>query len=310
MVTLQNNTSVSTLNNGQRQPLVGLGTWKSKENEGYKAVLEALKAGYRHIDGAAIYGNENQVGDAIKDSGIPRNEIYLTTKLWNTQQRHPQEALDQSLERLGLDYVDLYLMHWPVALKTDGIKDGNYLTIPTTPDGKKAVDTEWSFVKTWELMQKLLDSGKTKAIGVSNFSVNNLKELLAAPTTKVTPVVNQVELHPLLPQEELVKFSNEKGIVTQAYSPFGGDNAPILTDPAVQEIAKTNDVESGNVIVSWAVQKGLVTLPKSVTPHRIVSNLKTLKLSDGDIAKIDNISKVKGERRTNDIDFSPFPIFQ
>lgn len=310
MVTLQNSTATLKLNTGQTIPQVGLGTWKSKENEGYKAVLEALKAGYRHIDGAAIYLNEDQVGQAIKDSGVPRNEIFLTTKVWCTQQRNPQEALDQSLERLGLDYVDLYLMHWPAALGTKNIKDGNLLQMPEKPDGGRDVDMEWSFVKTWELMQKLLESGKTKAIGVSNFSVNNLKELLAAPTTKVTPAANQVELHPLLPQTELVQYCTEKGIVIEAYSPFGGDNAPILSDPAVQEIAKANGVGAGNVIISWGVQKGLVTLPKSVTPSRIVDNLKVFTLSDADIAKIDGMIKVKGERRTNSPDFRPFPMFQ
>lgn len=310
MVTLQNSTSTLKLNTGQVIPQVGLGTWRSKENEGYRAVIEALKAGYRHIDGAALYGNEDQVGKGIRDSGVPRNEIFLTTKLWCTQQRNPQEALDQSLQRLGLDYVDLYLIHWPVPLRTENIKDGNLYQFAIKPDGSKDVDLEWNFIKTWELMQKLLESGKTKAIGVSNFSVNNIKDLLAAPTTKVTPAVNQVELHPLLPQEELIQFCKEKGIVVEAYSPLGGENAPILSDSTVQDIAKANGVEAGNVVISWAVQKGIVTLPKSVTPSRIVGNLKVLTLSDSDIAKIDGMVKAKGERRTCYHDFSPFPIFQ
>ncbi|AQZ10786.1 YPR1 (YDR368W) and GCY1 (YOR120W) [Zygosaccharomyces parabailii] len=311
MANLENCSSTLKLNTGASIPQVGLGTWRSLENEGYVSVAEALKDGYRHIDGAAIYGNESQVGMAIKDSGIPREKIFLTTKLWSTQHRDPSQALEDSLERLGVDYVDLYLMHWPLALKTDTIKDGNLLTIPEKPDGKgRDVDLSWNFVKTWELMQKLLDTGKVKAIGVSNFSINNLKELLAASTTKVTPAVNQVELHPLLPQTELVQWCKQNGIVIEAYSPLGGQTAPILSNPVVQKIAQAHGVDSANVVISWGVQKGLVVLPKSVTPKRIKSNLKVLQLNASDISAIDGLAKVNGEKRTCAPDWSPFPIFQ
>ncbi|QLL33189.1 hypothetical protein HG536_0E01000 [Torulaspora globosa] len=304
------NTSTIKLNTGYTIPQVGLGTWRSKENEGYKAVLTALQAGYRHIDDAAIYLNEEEVGRAIKDSGVPREEIFLTTKLWNTQQRTPEEALNQSLKRLGVDYVDLYLMHWPVPFRTETIKDGNYLTIPKKADGRPDVDEEWNFVKTWELMQELPKTGKVRSVGVSNFSINNLKELLSSPGNKLTPAVNQIELHPLLPEFALVDFCKEHGIVVEAYSPFGGQDAPVLDDNIINQIAKDHGADAGQVIVSWGVQRGIVTLPKSVTPARVVSNLQTFKLSDDEFRSISQLTNSKKPKRTNAPDMSPFPLFE
>lgn len=308
--TLSNNTSTVKLNTGYTIPQVGLGTWRSKEGDGYKAVTAALKAGYRHIDGAAIYLNEEEVGKAIRDSGIPREELFITTKLWNTQQRNPQEALEQSLERLGLEYVDLYLMHWPVPLKTKRITDGNLLSSPSKADGKPDVDTEWNFVKTWELMQELPKTKKVRSVGVSNFSINNLKELLASPGNKLVPAVLQVEIHPLLPQYALCDFCKEHNIQVEAYSPLGGHGAPVLDDPIIKQIAERHNADAGNVVVSWGVQRGIVTLPKSTTPERVVSNLKTFKLSDEEMGSINNLSKSKGQKRTNAPDMSPFPLFE
>ncbi|QLG72063.1 hypothetical protein HG535_0C04170 [Zygotorulaspora mrakii] len=241
---LKNETGSVTLNSGYTLPLVGLGTWKSGNNEVYEAVLEALKTGYRHIDGAAIYENEEQVGKAIKDSKIPREEIFVTTKLWNTQQRTPQEALDQSLKRLGLDYVDLYLMHWPIPMRPDSIEDGNLLTIPRV-HGEVDVDTNWDFIKTWELMQELTRTKKVRTVGVSNFSIKNIEDLLAAPTTRLTPAVNQVELHPLLPQYKLYEFCNGKGIHLEAYSPLGSTDAPVLDNEVIKAVAKKNNIDAG-----------------------------------------------------------------
>ncbi|EDO17321.1 hypothetical protein Kpol_1062p29 [Vanderwaltozyma polyspora DSM 70294] len=299
------------LNTGAELPAVGLGTWQSLENDAYKAVLTALKTGYRHIDGAAIYCNEGEVGKAIRDSGVPRNEIFVTTKLWGTQQRTPQLALEQSLERLGLDYVDLYLIHWPIPLNPAQCEEsGNYLTFPGLPNGKRDVDLDtWNFVKTWELMQELPATGKCKAVGVSNFSINNIKELLSSPGNKLVPAVNQIELHPLLPQVELVNFCKEKGIVVEAYSPLGGTGAAILKEPLVEELAKKYNIPAANLVVSWDVQRGVVVLPKSVTESRIISNLQTLTLAPEDVEKITNLSKEKGEKRTCAPDFSPFNTF-
>ncbi|CCH58081.1 hypothetical protein TBLA_0A02825 [Henningerozyma blattae CBS 6284] len=307
---LKNCTATVKLNTGANIPAIGLGTWRSENNDGYDSVIAAAKVGYRHIDTAAIYGNEDQVGKAINECGVTRSELFVTTKLWGTQQRDPETALNQSLKRLGLDYVDLYLIHWPVAFKTDTIKDGNLLTIPKK-DGEADIDyPEWNFIKTWELMQNLLKTGKTKAIGISNFSINNIKELLAAPTTTVTPACNQVEVHPLLPQDELIAFCKEKGIVIEAYSPLGGINAPVLKDETIIEIAKRNNVDAGQVVTSWHVQRGYVVLPKSVKESRIISNLKTFTLSDDDMTKINNLVKVKGENRTCDLGIKGFPMFQ
>lgn len=308
--TLSNNTSTVKLNTGYTIPQVGLGTWRSKEGDGYKAVTAALKAGYRHIDGAAIYLNEEEVGKAIRDSGIPREELFITTKLWNTQHRNPQEALEQSLKRLGLDYVDLYLIHWPVPLSTKRITDGNVLTNATKGDGKADIDTEWNFVKTWELVQELPKTGKVRSVGVSNFSINNIKELLASPGNKVVPAVLQVEIHPLLPQYALVDFCHEHNIHVEAYSPLGGHGAPVLDDPIIRAIAQRHNVDTGNVVVSWGVQRGLITLPKSTSPDRIASNLKTFKLSEEEFGSINNLSKARGQKRTNAPDLSPFPLFE
>lgn len=310
-MTLSDCTATMKLNTGAEIPVIGLGTWRSAENDGYDSVLAALKQGYRHIDAAAIYLNEDQVGKAIKDSGVPRNEIFVTTKLWGTEQRNPSKALDDSLKRLGLDYVDLYLMHWPVPLKTGNIKDGNVLTIPKKEDGKVDVDIEeWNFVKTWELMQDLLATGKTKAIGVSNFSINNLKTLKSSPNFKIVPAANQIEVHPLLPQFDLIKYCQEQNIVVEAYSPFGSADAPVLKEQSLHDIGKKYNVTAAQVIISWSVQRGYVVLPKSVKAERIEANRKIITLKEEDMAAINNLSKEKGEKRLVDMDWSPFPTFQ
>ncbi|EJS41723.1 gcy1p [Saccharomyces arboricola H-6] len=309
--TLQDSTKSLSLNTGAQIPQVGLGTWQSKDNDAYRAVMAALKDGYRHIDTAAIYQNEDQVGQAIKDSGVPRAEIFVTTKLWCTQHHEPAKALDQSLNRLGLNYVDLYLMHWPVSLDANSIRDGNILSVPTKEDGSRAVDiTNWSFIKTWELMQELPKTGKTKAVGVSNFSINNLKDLLASQGNKLTPAANQVEIHPLLPQNELIEFCKSKKIIIEAYSPLGSTNAPLLREPVILEIAKKNNVQPGQVVISWHAQRGYVVLPKSVNPDRIKTNRNVFTLSDEDFEAINNIAKEEGEKRVVHPNWSPFEIFK
>ena len=309
--TLKNSSATLKLNTGASIPVLGFGTWRSVDNSGYHSVIAALKAGYRHIDAAAIYLNEEKVGRAIKDSGVPREEIFITTKLWGTEQRDPEAALNKSLKRLGLDYVDLYLMHWPVPLKTDRVTDGNVLCIPTLEDGTVDIDTkEWNFIKTWELMQELPKTGKTKAVGVSNFSINNIKELLESPNNKVVPATNQIEIHPLLPQDELIAFCKEKGIVVEAYSPFGSANAPLLKEQAIIDMAKKHGVEPAQLIISWSIQRGYVVLAKSVNPERIVSNFKIFTLPEDDFKTISNLSKVHGTKRVVDMKWGSFPIFQ
>ncbi|KAH3900245.1 probable Putative reductase 1 [Saccharomycodes ludwigii] len=302
------------LNTGAEIHAVGLGTWRSTEQEAYNAVLSALKAGYRHIDCAAIYGNEAPVGKAVRDSGVPRNEIFFTTKLWCTQQRTPEKALRESLERLGFDYVDLYLMHWPVALKTSNIPKGSsVLCMPKNPDNPDARDVDlndWDFRKTWELMQKLPETGLTKAIGVSNFSIKNLEALFASPSFKIVPACNQVELHPLLPQNELIEFCEKKGIVIEAYSPLGSIGSPVLKDKTIIDLAHKYNVEPAQICISWGFSRGYVVLPKSIHEKRIISNTKIVKLEKEDLDKIAQLPKIVGERRYVQPNFVPFPTFE
>ncbi|KAH3672333.1 hypothetical protein WICMUC_004304 [Wickerhamomyces mucosus] len=316
MVQLTNSTAEVTLNTGAKIPQLGLGTWRSTEQEAYDAVLTAIKAGYRHIDSAAIYKNEAVVGKAIKDSGIPREELFVTTKLWGTQHKDPAKALELSLKRLGLDYVDLYLIHWPVAFKAEGFTtDEQFLSIPQNEDGSRNLDWNkenpkegWNFVKTWELVQDLPKTGKTKAVGVSNFSVNNLKELEAAGLK--TPTANQVELHPLLPQNELIAYAKEKGITIEAYSPLGSQDSPLLKNETLKAIADSYEVSIAQVLINWALKRGYVVLPKSITASRIESNFKVFDLKEDDFNKVTDLIKVEGEQRFIVPDWSPFPTFE
>ncbi|CCF54161.1 hypothetical protein NDA11_001703 [Ustilago hordei] len=276
------------LNTGAEIPVVGLGTWQSAPGEVAKAVESAIKSGYRHIDAAWIYGNENEVGQGIRASGVPRSELFITTKVWCTYHRQPEACLDESLEKLGLDYVDLLLVHWPVPL----IKRGDE-KIPLNEDGSRAIDPEWTPEQTWELMEKLPATGKTKAIGVSNWSVPYLEKLLA--NAKIVPAANQVELHPFLPQHDLVKFCQSKGILMQAYSPLGSSGGPVLQDELVQSIAKAHGADPAQVVISWAAQRGVVALPKSVTASRIETNGKLITLSDDEMLKLNELHKQAGK---------------
>lgn len=293
------------LNNSLEIPALGLGTWKSSNEEVYKAVRSALEIGYRHIDTAACYGNEKPIGDAIRDSKVPREELFVTTKLWCTDHTRVEKALDVSLEKLGLEYVDLYLMHWPVPLNPNG-NDPNF---PTLQNGKRDILKDWDFIKTYELMQNLIQTSKAKAIGVSNFSVTNLKKLLEAPTTKVVPATNQVEMHPYLPQPGLLQFCKDKNIVVEAYSPLGSTDSPLLLDETVVKLAKKNSVSPATLLISWAIWRETVVLPKSVTPSRIASNFEVFDLSDEDGKELEELSSVRGTQRLVLPDWSPFVVF-
>lgn len=279
------------LNTGAKIPAVGLGTWQSAPGDVYHATVAALKNGYRHIDTAAIYGNEEDVGRGIKDSGVPREEIFVTTKLWNTEHKNVEQALDISLKKLGLDYVDLYLIHWPVS--TDKTTNAPF------PD--------YDFVDAYKELQKIYkNTDKVKAIGVSNFTLKKLEKLLTSEGVDVIPAANQIEAHPLLTQPDLYNFLQEKGIILEAYSPLGSTGSPLFKYKAVQEIAEKNQVEPAQVLISWAVQRKTVVLPKSVTESRIISNLKTFVLSDEDFETLNKISLTEGEVRTCDPPFNSF----
>ncbi|GAA5972265.1 hypothetical protein JCM3765_006162 [Sporobolomyces pararoseus] len=281
---------LAKLNNGNEIPLVGLGTWQSKAGEVTEAVKTALQAGYRHIDGAFVYRNEKEVGEGIRQSGVPREEIFVTSKLWCTKHRNVEDAIKESLELLGLDYLDLYLIHWPVPLNPNG----NDPMFPKNEDGSRDIDKEWSVSKTWEQMEEVQKKGLTKSIGISNFSESFIDELLK--TAKIPPAANQIELHPYLPQHKLVEYLKSKNIVAQAYSPLGSTNSTLLTDEEIKQIADKHEVPVGTILISWSVQRGVVVLPKSVTEKRIIDNLKIVKLDEDDMDVLDNLHKTKGKR--------------
>lgn len=297
MSTLQSTqTQIFTLNTGAVIPAIGLGTYKSKPNEVEDAVYAALKAGYRHIDEAYKYQNEAEAGAAIKryidETGTARKDLFITTKLWNTFHSRPEDALDKSLELLGLEYVDLYLMHYPVPL-APGINDDAY---PKRDDGSMIFQQNWSTRDTWHLMEKLLKTGKCKAIGVSNFSTVDLEFLLTSPGLSVVPAVNQVELHPYLIQERLKDYCDEKGILLTGYSPLGSSASTLHEEEVITEIATKHKKTSAQIMLSWGIAKGWAVVPKSVTKSRIESNLKVFNLPQEDIETIDELGREQKQR--------------
>lgn len=266
-------------------PIIGLGTWKSKPGEVYDAVLTALKTGYRHIDCAPIYGNEKEVGNAIRDAmrqGIlKRSELWVTSKLWNDA--HGKDdvvpALKQTLEDLQLDYIDLFLVHWPVALRQG-------VMFPKSSDDFLSLE-EVPILETWQGMEGVVDQGLARHIGVSNFKLERVKHLVE--NSRIKPEMNQVELHPFLPQDDLVSGCKDLGVHLTAYSPLGSkdrsasikkDDEPLLLEhPAVKRVAEKHDCTPGQVLISWAVHRGTAVIPKSTNAGRIQENLKSAEVS-------------------------------
>jgi len=260
------------LNNGVPIPVVGFGTYKIADDEAPAAVRTALEAGYRHVDTAALYRNERGVGQAVRESGLAREDVFVVTKLWNDQHGFDSalRAFDKSLARLGMDYVDLYLIHWPVPAK--GL-----------------------YVETWKAFERLYAEGRVRSIGVSNFEVDHLRRLLAE--ADVVPAVNQIELHPWLAQAELRRFHDEHGIATEAWSPLARGGDLLLGNDVVNAIAARLDATPAQVVMRWHVQLGNVVIPKSVTPARIKENFAFdgVELTDEDmsaLAALDNDTRL------------------
>lgn len=243
---------------------MGLGVWQTPPEQTERAAATALDAGYRHIDTAAAYGNEREVGAAVSKSGLARDEVYITTKLWNADQGYDSTltAFDKSMQRLGLDYLDLYLIHWPMPAKN-------------------------AFVETFKAFAHLRDQGRIRSIGVSNFEPEHLRILVDA--TGIVPCVNQVELHPLLQQEELREVHAQLGIATEAWSPLG--QGSLLSNDTVTSVADAHGKTPAQVLIRWHIQLRNIVIPKSVTPERIVSNFDVFdfELSEQDMASISSL---------------------
>ncbi|KAJ5515540.1 hypothetical protein N7527_007100 [Penicillium freii] len=281
------------LNTGAQIPSIGLGTWRSEPGQVRKAVSFALQNGYSHIDATLIYGNEHEVGQGIKDSNVPRENIFITSKLWNTHQSNVAEGLQKTLDALGTDYLDLYLIHWPVRL----VPNESSALLPVNPDGTRSVDRSWDQSETWRQMEEVYKAGKVKAIGVANWSIPYLEELKKKWT--VVPAVNQVELHPFLPQHALKDWCDEHGILLEAYSPLGSEGAPLMADPAIQEIAKKNGISPATVLISYHVNRGVVVLPKSINENRIVGNRQIVPLSREDMDVLNGLAAQGKAKRIN-----------
>lgn len=276
-----------TLSNGVTIPKIGFGTWQIPDGEeAYNSVAHALKVGYTHVDTAQIYRNEASVGKAIADSGIPREDIFLTTKVWNDKHDYElaKASIDKSLETLGVDYVDLLLIHWPnpkALRENDAWKVGN--------------------AGAWKAMEEAYKAKKVRAIGVSNFMIHHLEALFE--TAEIKPQVNQVLLAPGCPQEDLVAFCQKHDILLEAYSPLG--TGTIFDNAMAKEVAEANGRSVAQVALRWSLQKGFLPLPKSVTPKNIEANLDIFdfELSEEDMVKLDQVEGVKMQKNPDETDF-------
>eukprot|EP00397_Hematodinium_sp_SG-2012_P048987 GEMP01056330.1.p1 GENE.GEMP01056330.1~~GEMP01056330.1.p1 ORF type:complete len:362 (+),score=61.29 GEMP01056330.1:78-1088(+) len=298
-----------TLNSGNKIPAIGLGTWKSKKGEVQAAVEYSLSIGYRHIDCAYIYGNEEEVGAAIAnkiaDGTVKREDVFVTCKLWNAFHEHAdvKPALQLSLKMLQLSYVDLYLIHWPTDFKNNRPVDAHRddaANMPIQADGRVElihVDKR----DLWKSMEELVDAGLTKDIGLSNFNQKQIEYVLE--TARIRPAVLQIECHPYLNQAPLIEFCKSKGIAMTAYSPLASPDRPpgwakasdvvLMDDPKIKAIATKYDVSVPQVLIRYQLDRGVIVVPKSVTPARIASNFDVFdfKLEPDDIALISSLNR-------------------
>jgi len=277
----------ATLSDGHKMPRSGFGTWQNQDNI-EALVKEAIRVGYRHIDTARAYDNETAIGKALKEviseGKVKREDLFITTKLWNDDKEDVEKALKTSLEKLQLDYVDLYLIHWPVG-KVDGKTGERLVQVPLH--------------KTWKALEDQVKAGRVKSIGVSNFNVQLLVDLLSY--AEIKPAMNQVEVHPYLSQIDLIGFCKKNNIEITAYCPLGG-NVPgnpefsaktLLEEPVIKEIAQKHNKTPGQVIINWHLSRGYVVIPKTSTESRIKENFEsdTFELSEEEIKKIDGLNK-------------------
>ena len=274
------------LNNGVKIPIIGFGTWQTPDGQvAEESVLAALNSGYRHIDTAAAYGNEESVGAAIKKSGINRHELFVTTKLWNSDHgyQNTKKAIDTSLEKLGLDYLDLYLIHWP--------------NPATMRDNWAELNAE-----SWQAMEEAVQAGKIRAIGVSNFRKHHHDELLK--TAEIKPAVNQNYLNPSDMQEDLVKYNDSLGIVNEAYSPLG--TGGLLSNEVVNEIAEKYGKSPAQILIRWSLDHNFLPLPKSVHPDYIKANADVFDfdIEPEDMKKLDGLhGAAKMANDPDEVDF-------
>ena len=280
--------------NGDVMPALGLGTWKSKPEEMYNTVKTAISLGYRHIDCAAIYGNEIEIGqalaDCIQEGLVKREDLWITSKLWCSSHglENVEPALQKTLNDLQLDYLDLYLIHWPVAFKSG-------VVLPDTGDDFISLE-ELPIAETWRGMENSVEKGLCHHIGVSNFSIKKLRDLLKI--AKIKPEMNQIELHPYLQQNKMLEFCKESGIFITAYSSLGSSDRPdnlktneepiLLQNPVIINIAKKHNCSNAQILLAWGLQRGTSVIPKSVNPQRLQENLAAdeINLSDDEMAEI------------------------
>ncbi|KAI9832874.1 MAG: Glycerol 2-dehydrogenase (NADP(+)) [Sarea resinae] len=297
------------LNNGVSIPAVGFGTFANEgaKGETYKAVTCALKTGYRHLDCAWFYQNEEEVGDAVRDflketPSVKRSDLFICTKVWN-HLHEPEEvkwSFQSSLDKLHLEYVDLFLVHWPIAAE----KNESYMPL-IGPDGKYVIKKELTEhpEPTWRAMEEIYNSGKAKAIGVSNWTIAGLEKLLKF--AKVKPAVNQIEIHPFLPNDALIQYCFDHDILPEAYSPLGSQNQvphtgeKVNTNPELIRIAEKGGHTLAQVLIAWGIKRGYVVLPKSSTPSRIQSNFNTIELTDEDFAAVNKVAEGRNVRFVN-----------